>query len=114
MRERLDAALPANWSHANPVDIIGDAPVERYVQTLQTLLADRASGTLLFMHAPTAIVPSAEIARALLPVAQAAAGRVLSCWLGDAAVQAPATPSTRPASRPTTRRSRRCTRSRCS
>ncbi len=87
MRERLDAALPANWSHANPVDIIGDAPVERYVQTLQTLLADRASGTLLFMHAPTAIVPSAEIARALLPVAQAAAGRVLSCWLGNPAVQ---------------------------
>ena len=23
--------LPANWSHANPVDIIGDAPAERYV-----------------------------------------------------------------------------------
>jgi acetyltransferase len=87
MRERLDAALPANWSRANPVDIIGDAPVERYVQTLQTLLADRASGTLLFIHAPTAIVPSADIAAALLPVAQAAAGRVLSCWLGDPAVQ---------------------------
>ena len=86
-REQLDAALPPNWSHGNPVDIIGDAPVERYVQTLQTLLADRRSGTLLFMHAPTAIVPSAEIARALVPAAQAAAGRLLSCWLGDPAVQ---------------------------
>ena len=42
-RVLLDAALPPNWSHANPVDIIGDAPVERYVQTLQTLLADRDS-----------------------------------------------------------------------
>src|SRR5690606_5180344 len=27
---RLDEALPANWSHGNPVDIIGDAPPERY------------------------------------------------------------------------------------
>src|SRR4051812_12437975 len=27
---RLDAVLPANWPRANPVDIIGDAPVERY------------------------------------------------------------------------------------
>jgi acetyltransferase len=86
-RVLLDAALPPNWSHANPVDIIGDAPVDRYVLTLQTLLADRDSGTLLLMHAPTAIVPSAEIAQALLPVVQAAPGRVLSCWLGEPAVR---------------------------
>ena len=88
MIKRLNAELPKNWSHANPIDIIGDAPVERYEQTLQTLLADRASGSLLFIHAPTAIVPSAEIAQALLPLAQAADGRLLSCWLGDPAVQA--------------------------
>ncbi|MBK9574595.1 MAG: hypothetical protein IPO43_18645 [Rhodoferax sp.] len=25
-REKLDAVLAANWSHGNPVDIIGDAP----------------------------------------------------------------------------------------
>ena len=86
-RGLLDAALPPNWSRGNPVDIIGDAPIERYVQTLQTLLAQRDSGTLLFMHAPTAIVASAEIARALLPVVQATPARVLSCWLGDQAVR---------------------------
>jgi phosphoserine phosphatase len=32
---RLDAVLPPTWSHANPVDIIGDAPVGRYVETLK-------------------------------------------------------------------------------
>ena len=84
----LNAVLPTNWSHANPIDIIGDAPVDRYVQTLRTVLATRESGTVLFMHAPTAIVPSAAIAAALLPVAQTAPGRVLGCWLGDAAVRA--------------------------
>ena len=85
--QALSAALPANWSHANPVDIIGDAPVSRYVQTLQTLLGEPASGTVLFMHAPTAIVPSGEIAEALVPLAEAAPGRLLGCWLGDAAVR---------------------------
>ena len=35
LRARLDAVLPPTWSHANPIDIIGDAPVERYVQTLE-------------------------------------------------------------------------------
>ncbi len=83
---RLDAVLPANWSRGNPVDIIGDAPVERYVQAWQALAADPAAGAVLFIHAPTAIVPSAEIARALVPLASTEPPRLLGCWLGDGAV----------------------------
>jgi acetyltransferase len=86
-RKSLDAVLPANWSHANPVDLIGDAPVERYVAALRALLDDPEAGSLLFIHAPTAIVPSAQIAPALLPLARAAPGRMLACWLGDGAVR---------------------------
>jgi acetyltransferase len=82
----LDGVLPPNWSRANPVDIIGDAPVARYVETLTRLLAEPATGNVLFMHAPTAIVPSAEIAAALLPLARAHSTRLASCWLGDPAV----------------------------
>jgi acetyltransferase len=90
--KKLGKGLPPNWSHGNPVDIIGDAPVERYVHTLRTLLAAPDTGPLLFMHAPTAIVPSAQIAQALLPVLEEAKARtgaapqLLGCWLGDAAV----------------------------
>ncbi|WP_280156041.1 bifunctional acetate--CoA ligase family protein/GNAT family N-acetyltransferase [Piscinibacter sp. XHJ-5] len=85
-RERLDAVLPPTWSHANPIDIIGDAPVPRYAETLQALLADRDSGAVLFLHAPTAIVRSDDIARACAPIARQAPGRVMACWLGDSAV----------------------------
>ena len=87
LKEALDAVLPPNWSRANPVDIIGDAPVERYVHTLRALLATRETGTVLFMHAPTAIVPSAEIARALVPVVRDARERVVSSWIGGASLQ---------------------------
>lgn len=83
---RLDAVLPPNWSRANPIDIIGDAPVRRYTETLQALLAERDSGAVLFMHAPTAIVRSDDIARACAPIVRGAPGRVMACWLGDAAV----------------------------
>ena len=83
---QLDRLLPPTWSRANPIDIIGDAPVKRYTETLQALLADRDSGAVLFMHAPTAIVRSDDIARACAPIARQAAGRMLACWLGDAAV----------------------------
>ncbi len=85
-RAALDAFLPGNWSRANPVDIIGDAPVARYVQTLQALLQTPATGTLVFMHSPTAIVPSADIAAALLPLAAAQPQRIVAGWIGGPGV----------------------------
>jgi len=86
LRARLDAVLPPTWSHANPIDIIGDAPTTRYTDTLEALLADRDTGSVLFLHAPTAIVRSDDIARACAPLVRPAATRVMSCWLGDGAV----------------------------
>ncbi len=83
---QLDTVLPANWSRGNPVDIIGDAPVQRYTRTLQALLADPAAGAVLFMHAPTAIVRSDDIARACAPIARQNPGRVMACWLGERSV----------------------------
>lgn len=79
---RLDAVLPANWSHGNPVDIIGDAPPQRYVDTLQALFDAPEAGAILFAHAPTAIASSLAIAEACAPLIASRPGRVLSCWLG--------------------------------
>ncbi|HEY0063627.1 MAG TPA: bifunctional acetate--CoA ligase family protein/GNAT family N-acetyltransferase [Telluria sp.] len=83
---KLDAVLPPTWSRANPVDIIGDAPVERYVRTLEVLLDDPQTDAVLFIHAPTAIVASADIARAIAPMAKGASRNILACWLGGDAV----------------------------
>src|SRR5690606_4009804 len=81
--------LPPTWSHGNPVDIIGDAPVERYRLALDSLLEDPGADALLLIHAPTAIVSSAEIARALLAPMRSSRRPVLCCWLGgDSVAQA--------------------------
>jgi len=84
--DALSACLPSTWPHANPVDIIGDAPAHRYVDALEVLLDAPDTGTLLFMHAPTAIVEPREIARACLPLLRPRRERVLACWVGAAAV----------------------------
>jgi acetyltransferase len=34
----LDKVLPANWSRANPVDIIGDAAPDRYAAAMDAFL----------------------------------------------------------------------------
>jgi acetyltransferase len=77
---KLDRLLPPTWSHGDPVDIIGDAPVGRYAGTLATLIDTADADAVLFMHVPTAVVPAVDIAQACAPLA--ARGRVFSCWLG--------------------------------
>jgi acetyltransferase len=90
---RLDACLPPTWSKGNPVDIVGDAPVGRYEAALDVLLAAPEVDAVLFLHAPTAIVPAADIAQACLPRMARAGKPVLACWLGGEAV-APARAAT--------------------
>lgn len=85
--QKLDALLPPTWSRGNPVDLIGDAPVERYVEALKVLGDAPETDAVLFMHAPSAIVPAAAIAEACVPVIKAAGKPVLSCWLGAASVE---------------------------
>ena len=83
---QLDAILPATWSHGNPVDIIGDAPAKRYLQTMEILVQDSQSDAILFIHAPTAIVSSVEIADTLVPLVRKTARNIIACWLGGDAV----------------------------
>jgi len=83
---RLDAILPATWSRANPIDIVGDAPVERYGKTLSVVLGDGVSDSVLFIHAPTAIVKSEAIARECAPLIVDSSRNLLGCWLGGRAV----------------------------
>jgi len=83
---QLDAKLPASWSHGNPVDIIGDAPCQRYADAIEVLMQAPEVDGLLFMHAPTAVVPSAEIAAACAPLLAGGTRTVLTSWLGGKAV----------------------------
>jgi acetyltransferase len=90
----LDKVLPANWSRANPIDIIGDAGPERYKATLDAVLAEPKADGILVMNCPTALASSTDAAQAVLDaIAQAPHPRkvppILTNWLGqDAAHEA--------------------------
>lgn len=85
----LDSVLPPAWSHGDPVDIIGDAPADRYRIAVDTVLRDEAVDALLVMNCPTALSSSTEVATTVADAVTQArtAGLVkpvLTCWLGDA------------------------------
>lgn len=63
--ERLNARLPANWSHGNPIDIIGDADAKRYSVALEALLSDDENDAILILNVPTAIASAADAAAAV-------------------------------------------------
>jgi acetyltransferase len=87
----LDKVLPANWSRANPVDIIGDARPKRYRAALDTILADCKADAILVMNCPTALASSSDAAQAVID-AIARVPRpermpsILTSWLGEEAV----------------------------
>jgi len=83
----LDAVLPPTWSRGNPVDIIGDAPAERYPAALQAVLADPNADAVLLIHAPTAIVAPEAIARDCRQLLSEAPRPVLVCWMGADAIR---------------------------
>jgi acetyltransferase len=79
---RLDALLGPDWSHDNPVDIGGDAPVERYRGALEALLQAPEADAVLLLHAPSALVDSAAVAHALVTLARGTRKNIIGCWLG--------------------------------
>ena len=86
---KLNAVLPPTWSHANPIDLIGDADAGRYANSVSILIDDPGNDALLVAYCPTAIGSSAEAAKGLIGVlskSNAAKKNVFACWMGAATV----------------------------
>jgi acetyltransferase len=80
---RLNGSLPAAWSHANPIDILGDATRERYRSTLDVVLNDAQVDAVLVLNCPVALVSGQECAAALLDAQREHPTRtVLASWVG--------------------------------
>ena len=80
----LNAVLPATWSRANPVDIIGDADGARYAAALAALCRVPDVDGLLVLHCPTAVVSPDAAAAAVLAAPKGP--QLLTSWVGEAAV----------------------------
>ena len=81
----LNAFLPAHWSHANPIDILGDADPERYARALDVALSDPNSDGLLVILAPQGMTNPARVAERVR--SHAGSGKpLLASWMGGRSV----------------------------
>jgi acetyltransferase len=79
---RLDALLPEESQRANPVDVRGEAPPERFAAAVEAVLADGNVDAVVALHVPRPVDPPTDAARAIATVARGSGKPVLGAWLG--------------------------------
>ena len=84
---RLDACMPAQWSHHNPIDILGDATPERYRQALDIVAKDPNSDGLLVILTPQAMTDPLHTAETIQAMRPADGGPMLASWMGQETVK---------------------------
>ena len=80
--EKLNASLPPFWSHGNPVDVLGDAPPERFAKAVDIVVKDTDVDAVLVILTPQAMTDPTATAAAVAEVAAKANKPVLAAWMG--------------------------------
>ncbi len=86
--DSLNTVLPTHWSHANPIDILGDATADRYQQALEVCINDDNIDGILVILTPQAMTEPTLVAQCIIDGAKASHKPVLASWTGGAKVQA--------------------------
>ncbi|MEY3050455.1 MAG: hypothetical protein RLY31_240 [Bacteroidota bacterium] len=79
----LNKALPAAWSHGNPVDVLGDASAEAYRQALEVCLADDGVDGILTILTTQTVTDPTGTAEVLASLASKSGKPLLAAWMGE-------------------------------
>src|SRR6202142_3404829 len=86
--DELSSFLSPHWSHANPIDILGDSGPDEYARALEIAIRDPNSDGLLVILAPQGMTDPARVAERLTPYARGYGKPVLASWMGGKLVAA--------------------------
>jgi len=79
---KLNEVLPKFWSHGNPVDVLGDAPPDRYAKAMEIVVKDKGVDAVLVILTPQAMTDATATARAVAEAAAKTHKPVLAAWMG--------------------------------
>jgi acetyltransferase len=82
----LDDKLPPYWSHGDPVDVLGDADVNRYETAVDTCLADPNVDGLLALCVPQGVTSTTDLANAVVGASKSKQKPILTSWMGEKGV----------------------------
>ncbi|WP_458210152.1 acetate--CoA ligase family protein [Haladaptatus sp. NG-SE-30] len=79
---RLRERLPGTATASNPVDVLGDADVERFAEALDVVLADRGVDAAIVVSTPHPLVSQSELAAAIGDAGRRHGTPVVTCFSG--------------------------------
>jgi acetyl coenzyme A synthetase (ADP forming)-like protein len=87
IQQKLRAALPAAASVINPIDVLGDAPADRYAVAIEAALSDPNVGLVLVVLTPQTATQIPETAQALGKLARQTGKPTFAAFMGDEAIR---------------------------
>ena len=82
----LNNALPRNWSHGNPIDLIGDASPVRFRTAVKACIDDPNVDGVLVIFTPQAGTDHLTTAQLMIGLQRESSKPMFLSWLGDAKV----------------------------
>jgi acetyltransferase len=85
--EKLNGVLPALWSRANPVDILGDASPERYAAAVEISIAAKEVDGVLVVLSPQAMTDPTAVAERVAQVQKKKRYPIFASWMGGVDIE---------------------------
>ncbi len=81
--QALRSILPYYCVLTNPIDLLEEAPPERYQKVIQTCIGDNSNSSLLVIYAPTGITDPLSLANIVINSAKQTRKNVFVCLMGE-------------------------------
>lgn len=85
--KELNRILPKEWSHNNPIDILGDASPKRYAETLKIIQDDVQTDGILIILTPQNMTDPTGVATEIKKISRGLNIPVLASWMGGVRVK---------------------------
>lgn len=86
-KNELNRILPVNWSHGNPVDILGDATAETFSKAMEAVADDEGTDGVLIVLTPQAMTDSVAVAQAVIGLSEKHTKPVFVSFMGGESVE---------------------------
>jgi acetyltransferase len=87
LKMTLGKFLPPYWSNGNPIDLLGDADVERYDKTIRACIRDPEVDGIIVIYTPQGTAQPRDLAKKVIKIAEKKLIPILTVWMGEKGVE---------------------------
>jgi acetyltransferase len=83
----LNSFLPPYWSKSNPIDVLGDADIDRFTKSINVCLEDEEVNGILIIYTPQGKANPGELSRKIAQIVEDASKPIITVWMGGKRVE---------------------------